>query len=844
MGHGIKWLSTIGAGICLLGCCCERSGGGLSVHPSGGSAPALKSYRQSDVLENVRYVRPDLHDGYLVGNGQMYAVAGLGRTMTRSGKSQLTGEKAPLSKLSWVVGPSYTLGNLGYGWQIEAAVDGRPLVWTEETVIEPTQDMPFWGIRSRHDDLTCELFDVMMPDCAVMVRHIQITRPSHLAPVQVKITLPVHPDPRNGVFTMFDGRPVDAQQIQNWSRYVGPYIKDRPSVPQEKLQQVFTAEKTLLQCGASRALYQEMSVTVPSDSQYETLFVPRALATTLTCPQENAVVQVYPGRMEADLGVLAPGQTTTLAAWIVTVTAGQDTLEEEAMARLAQWKAKEIHTVIAEAAGGLPAPLIERLDGEHFMLKAIETPIRVAHASQPLAGGVFAQSFMYPMCYVRDQYGPFRLMLAVGDYDRAYRILAFYAAMQNKLGIQNAYDIPPAALSADNWDPHLDYARLDGRWQRAEVPSYVILFARDYYRATGRLEQIAPLYPRLAYNLRVQHLSKNHLLPYASDESYTNFADTKPQYEQEMTDSTLLYLAACDFMIELARLTGRNEDAREFAALADRTGRALMQRLWLPQEGYYAYARDDSDDSASIDRRPVFDPLLRDFWIERRDPFDPRAIGCLNAVVAHLLEPIRVTTTTTLATGMEPGYLLYAMARCQHPQTHQAAELLLRYASGIGAFNEYYFYHKHEIWPNDGVFRPWESSVAAAAIIQYLLGLRADIPNAKIALQPHLPPDWKGWQTRRIPLPGRGEIQMKLMRTEQDGFLFEITRFNGDVPLSIELELGLFGERLESRSPDLKPVSGRPDLLRTHCVMQASRDGKEPQFRVFRWKSIAQSVNH
>jgi hypothetical protein len=831
-------LSAIGMGICLLGCGLERSGKRSSVGSSGGSAPALKTYQQSGVLDAIRYVRPDLHDGYIVGNGRMYAVAGLGRTMARVGKSQLTPEKAPLSKISWIIGPTYTIGNLGYGWQVEAAVDGRPIHWQKEAVIEPTWQSPFWGVRSDHDELKCVLHDVMVPDSAVMMRCIQIQRPDGLSPARITVTLPVHPDPRNGIFTMFDGRPVDAEQIQNWSRYVGPHIKDRPSVPKEKLQQVLETAKAIVHRAPARALYQEMSITVPCDSEYEAMFLPRALATTIASPQEQVSVSVAPGKMEAVLGILAPGQTVTLGVWIVAVTGPEAALEDEALRRLAEWKSKDLDAVMAASARDLPTPLIERFDGEHFMLKAIETPVRVVLASQALPGGVFAQSFMYPMCYVRDQYGPFRLMLAMGDYDRAYRILTFYAAMQNKLGIQNAYDIPPEAIAADNWNPDLDYGRLDGRWQRAEVPSYVILFARDYYRATGRLEQIAPLYPRLAYNLRVQHLSRNHLLPYASDESYSNFADTKPRYEQEMTDSTLLYLAACDFMIDLARLTGRNEDVEEFSELAKRSGRALMERLWLSEEGHYAYARDDRDDSESIDRRPVFDPLLRDFWIERRDPFDPKSIGCLNAVVKHLLDPLRVTTTTKLAAGMEPGYLLYAMSRCQHPQTHQAAELLQQYASGVGAFNEYYFYNRDEIWPNDGVFRPWESSVAATALIQYLLGLRADIPNAKITLQPHLPPDWKGWQTRRVPLPGHGEIQMKLGRTDQNGFFFELVRTGGTAPLSVDLELGLFGEQLESHSHSLLSVSGRPDLLRAQVALHPSRDKAEPQTLVFRWKSI------
>ena len=204
-------MSAIGMGISLLGCGPERSGKKLSVRSSGGSAPALQTYKQSGVLDEIRYVRPDLHDGYIVGNGRMYAVAGLGKTMARVGKSQLTPEKAPLSKLSWIIGPTYTIGNLGYGWQVEAAVDGQQVNWQKEAVMEPTRESPFWGVRSEHSELTCVLHDVIAPDSAAMVRCIRIQRPDSLSPTHVNITLPVYPDPRNGVFTMFDGRPVDAE---------------------------------------------------------------------------------------------------------------------------------------------------------------------------------------------------------------------------------------------------------------------------------------------------------------------------------------------------------------------------------------------------------------------------------------------------------------------------------------------------------------------------------------------------------------------------------------------------------------------------------------------------------
>jgi hypothetical protein len=82
---------------------------------------------------------------------------------------------------------------------------------------------------------------------------------------------------------------------------------------------------------------------------------------------------------------------------------------------------------------------------------------------------------------------------------------------------------------------------------------------------------------------------------------------------------------------------------------------------------------------------------------------------------------------------------------------------------------------------------------------------------------------------------------MKLVRTDRNHFLFEIVRTGGTAPLSVDLELGLFGERLESQSYGLLSVSGRPDLLRAQAAMHPSRDSAEPETIVFRWKSVNQS---
>jgi hypothetical protein len=169
--------------------------------------------------------------------------------------------------------------------------------------------------------------------------------------------------------------------------------------------------------------------------------------------------------------------------------------------------------------------------------------------------------------------------------------------------------------------------------------------------------------------------------------------------------------------------------------------------------------------------------------------------------------------------------------RCQRPQTHQAAALLLRYASAAGGFNEYYFHHENQIHPNDGSLRPWESATSGAALLDYLMGLRLDTPAARLELRPHLPPAWQGWQTRLIPLPDEGAIQMSLTRRDQETVAFEIKRPGGLRPRWVQVEFGLFGPQLKSQAANIEPVPDRPDLLRGSFRLEPAQGVKQLVFK-------------
>jgi hypothetical protein len=769
----------------------------------GATDPAYNSGERTgdpDPLSLSKWHRVDRHDGYVVGNGRMYMVAGLGLDLDLSTKSKVTSVEAPLSRIAWVIGPTYALGNLGWGWEIEAANDDGAIAWETETIVSPSPDCPFWGVECNAPTLTMNISDIIMADHPVIVRRVTFRCPAASRSGNIRLRIPVRFDPRNGG-EMFSLK-------HDHSR------ASSPSLAENRLRQAFPAEGAFVTVAGQRALYQEDSTVILDADCNRRIFPPRALATGIGHPSPQVITTLQDDAFNIELGRLAPGETREIAVWLVTVSASDSGLEAEALRELNRWRARDLTEVISEAKAARPLPLLTRTDGrDDPLLHSIEASYSLATACQAHSGGVMAEPYMYPMYYVRDQYGSARLFLACGDYERAWGILGFHLGMAAFFGLQNAYDTFDVPPDPARWPRRTE--AVDSRFKDAEVPSYMILEARDYLRATGDLERVKPLYPQLAFNLRVQKPSVNDLFPSQGDESYSNFEETAPRFRQEATDSSLLFIAAAEFMNELARKLGHAEDGNEFAELARRTRDATMKRLWLAGRKHFAYARDESNDPAHIDARPVLDPLLRWDWLGMGEPGDSVSQGCLNAVLQYLINPVRVVPEDQAITaGMDAGYLLHALTRAQDFRMHDAARLVLKYASAQGLYSEYYSHENGVIIPKSANLRPWESGVNATALLYYLIGLESDLLNQCVSLNPHLPPDWPGWSVRPILLPGEGMLHLRFERADADGVSLFIAREGGSMTLIFDVGLGGFEQTLVWVSKPLKVLAEQPNLAR------------------------------
>ena len=737
------------------------------------------------------YSRIDKHDGYVAGNGKMYLVGALGKKLTRAGKSRLTDQSVSLSRLHWVVGPTYGFTNLGYGWEMQWIEGNDTSAWESENVLNAEADLPFKGVELKRAGWTLNIRDIPLADQPILLRSIQLTKESEIAPEDLKLVCPVYTDPRHKQFQSWNGSPI-TESSDSWQ----PSFKD--SI-QFSLPNHIIAQK-----GGKRRLYWEPSI---ENTQSEN-------------PERWMLTQMLIHEAGVDMRFLENVPTVN-GAFSLDLTKyfqeGIDTLQLGLWIATGWTKEETLHLVQEKLEGTLPA-IIERnissQDASVIMLtddqlttpliESISATLANAEVAQAHFGGVFAQAYMYPMYYHRDMYGPFLVLMAGGKYDSAYDLMAYLIAMENRYGIQNAYDAILGRANPNNWNP--SGITENSHFVKAEVPNFVIMMAQKYYEATNDLEKLRPLYDRLVYNLEVQFVNQNHMLSYQGDESYTNFRETAPRFSEEMTDSGLWYLASLRFLARLAADLGKQDDARRFGTRATQIHSALLSRMWLADLGHWAYARDASNEADSIDKRPALDPLLRWAWLELGTPNDSIFQSCQQTVLEKLIQPLRVVPEWDMCTGMDPGYLLYSLSRSQHTYAHDAAQLMLSYASDAGLYAEYYRHPGgNAIDIQGGTLRPWESSINGYAMIHYLMGFRPDLPSGRISLQPHLPKGWPGWQSDWMPLGEEGSIRFRMERTG-NAISYEVERRGGMQPITCEIELGLLGE-IQSVSLPLSKLS-------------------------------------
>jgi hypothetical protein len=712
-------------------------------------------------------------DGYNLGNGKVFMISGLGKKILRNGKPEITEEDISRTNIPVIVGPFYTSGSLAYGFEVI-----HTDCWQSEDIIIPLNEKPFWGIKCENSSLIAYVEDMIMGALPAFVRTITIQPKSNQ---KIEITIPIQTDSRNAKFVWQYGDEVKSHDILY-----------RSSIDEDKLVEEF--EEHLLFRAAPRRIFQDLSNNYPIElpARFMTIKAVADIGCKYVIKKDSIIFHIE----NTDKNKL-------IKMGIIFAT-GIDSIETLNLAKqISENSVDEIRKQAEKTQRELLLTPINAKEDDQFA-RLMRGSVDLLYATLAEYGGNFAQGCMYPMNYVRDQYGSVRHFEYLQDYKNIRSILEFYIAMENKYGIQNSHDPSPTWMDSSDafWDKK---SIKDGNHKIAEIPSYIIIFAETYYRMTGDLEYLKSVYERLRNNIYCQEFSDLMLLASPGDESYTQLVGIERL--ENFADSNLLFLKACKFMIELAEKLDIIEDKENFTKLYNDCKQSIKKYLWDDEKKYIKASKDLG--------KGVTDVLLRPFWLRYYDLGENVNFGCLEYALKNCINPIRVIEDVeSLAAGMDIAYFLTALSASQHPLMVDCAKLLCEYTSESGLISEYYGADKNKYfhWIS-GNERPWETGCAAAAFYDYALGMCIDLSNKKISFKPHIPVGWDGYKTKEIFICNEGYISANYIFDGVAGCFF-ISRKGGLNSFILSVEIGGFKSKLE-------PISNNISKKTNNCLISS-----------------------
>ncbi|HOA13451.1 MAG TPA: hypothetical protein PKI57_05815 [Myxococcota bacterium] len=351
----------------------------------------------------------------------------------------------------------------------------------------------------------------------------------------------------------------------------------------------------------------------------------------------------------------------------------------------------------------------------------------------------------------------------------------------------------------------------------AEAPSYVVHMYHRLFDATGDDSLMREREQMLRYGLQKQAMNAEFLLPFSDDETFRpamamNLGIGGPETMFATLawslHSTLLYVAAAD---GLARALGY-QDGDDIIQLRDNVAATIESRYWQQAEGFFAPILYMSDLSPHM--VPYEDVNLTASWMNMEDFLGwdrVRSDVDVLAGLAWLDEPGIIQTNAGafgellgydlsqgLATGMTPGFSLYALSRHRQDLAQKNFNAFRNIPTASGNVTEDFATKGFrplmpayddtgefgEIWAR---FRPWEGGQDAEAIIFYLTGLWPDAAGRRVTLHPHIPNNLPGATYRGLLAAGCG-IDMKLAEMSDATREYEL-KFTGGKCAGLDVTL-------------------------------------------------------
>jgi hypothetical protein len=406
-----------------------------------------------------------------------------------------------------------------------------------------------------------------------------------------------------------------------------------------------------------------------------------------------------------------------------------------------------------------PTLLPDQTPYREKLLRAVDDVAVLIKAQQSAEGGVLA-GHNYHLCYVRDQYGVSRGMLAAGHHIEAKAILNFYWCIWQRHGhIHNA-----------------QAAGVDGSFHihendDVEITGYLIRQAFDLLKHTGDADFVNEIFPMLAWAYAAQ---KRHLiggmLPFNGDETYVAGGILpRTALNDGSAEATLLFIDSGALLIEWAAQHRRRTEEQintERALLAQvkaayranfwvegklitnnparaslpggspRFRHGVCERCiaegrfkaigWTQRSATGRYLCPEclaQGDYLAVELRQYtlqsvsLTPLYFQSDLLAKEELRPLVESIWQAYQHTSRLPSRPDDARDVAVGYDYGFLLYALTELDHPAAQQIAHKTLSLVDATGAWVEYYLSHQ----PSGTRCRPWESAINLEALLHWAM---------------------------------------------------------------------------------------------------------------------------
>jgi len=367
---------------------------------------------------------------------------------------------------------------------------------------------------------------------------------------------------------------------------------------------------------------------------------------------------------------------------------------------------------------------------------------------QDQSGGILA-GCNYHLAYVRDNYGCFRGLIALGCLEEAKTLIMYYIKVHENYGkVSTAQGMGIRAFHVHEHD-------------FAENTGYLVLMVMEYFGLTGdttMLKISAPLI-RWALSLQRNHL-QNGMLPFSGDETYIAGGILPRSHIQDGSmEATLLYHRGLELYLPVAKSMGLEDEqflrSQEEAMneIAETFEKNFVENgiLYCNKPGLY-------DEKSAPPRRPGVMECGHGFGVSYRnkkgryvciecldnndlEPVPPKQVMLLStafipywvnsslvpsSILRNMLKIVCAEWYKTgklpsrpdgdMTVGYDYGLTLYALEEGL-PEESRAIESIVKAMISVrdsaGAWVEYY----RSGVPSGTPCRPWESAVNIAALL-------------------------------------------------------------------------------------------------------------------------------